>query len=151
MTKVTTAFDLGHHLDSRILTLWIYWRRELPPRSKSMKTTKFSGVAVALSSLCLFSSSTSAYAQNTPRIVIPKTCSREYINRGAVSNDPSNAVMKALIAWNRLSNQKGFLNFKASKKPKVKVVIYPSNNASEVIWKANVIAFPCKFLDFGRR
>lgn len=83
--------------------------------------------------------------------MIPKTCSREYINRGAVSKDPSNAVMKALSAWNRLANQRGFLNFKAAKDPKVKVVIYPSNNPAEVIWKANVIAFPCKFMDFGRR
>lgn len=116
-----------------------------------MNMIKFSGVALVLASTTVFTTSTLANAQNGPRIVLPRTCSNGVINRGGISNDPSKAVEKALIAWNRLARQRGFFAFKAAKNPRVKVVVYPSNNQNEVIWKANVMAYPCQFMDLGRR
>ena len=116
-----------------------------------MNIIKLTGVTFALSSALVITSSTLANAQNIQGIVIPKTCSNSYINRGARSNSRSKAVEKALIAWNRIARQRGFFTFKAAKRPKVKVVVYPSNNTQEIIWKANVIGYPCRFISMRRR
>ncbi len=118
---------------------------------ESMNIIKLSGVIAALSSVCVITSSTVANAQDARRIVIPKTCASDFINRGARSNDPSKAVQKALEAWNRLSRQRGYFTFKGARNPKVTVIPYPSGAQGEVIWKANVIAYPCKFMNLRRR
>ena len=115
-----------------------------------MNNIKFSTLAIALSSACVITNSTVANAQNARRIEIPKTCSNEFLNRGARSNDPGKAVEKALLSWNRLAQQRGYFTFKGAKNPRVQVVVYPNGNQREIIWKANVIAYPCKFMQLPR-
>ena len=115
-----------------------------------MNNIKFSALAVALSSVCVITSSTVANAQNERRIEFPKTCSNDFINCGARSDDPGKAVEKALLSWNRLAQQRGYFSFKGAKNPRVKVVVYPNGNQREIIWKANIIAYPCKFIQLRR-
>ena len=115
-----------------------------------MNNIKFSTFAIALSSFCVITSSTVANAQNARRIEIPKTCANDFINRGARSNDPGKAVEKALLSWNRLAQQRGYFTFKGAKSPRVQVVVYPNGNRRETIWKANVIAYPCQFIQLRR-
>ena len=151
MSKITTQIETDHQFSEYDLRWCEEGRQELPPPSKPMNIIKLTGVTFALSSALVITSSTLANAQNIQGIVIPKTCSNSYINRGARSNNRSKAVEKALIAWNRIAQQRGFFTFKAAKRPKVKVVVYPSNNTQEIIWKANVIGYPCRFISMRRR
>ena len=118
-----------------------------PPQS--MKIIKLSTVT-ALSFVCVLNSSTVANAQNARRIEFPKTCSNESINRGGRSNDPNEALQKALLSWNRLAQQRSYFTFKGAKNPRINIVIYPSGGQKEIIWKANVIGYPCKFIQLRR-
>ena len=122
-----------------------------------MNIIKLSGVAAALSSVCVITSSTVANAQNAQNAqmkVNPKTCSSELYNLGAFSNDPSKAVKKALEAWDRLARQRGYFSFEAAKNPTVRVVVYTRSisrpqlrrNRNQGKWKANAIAYPCRFM-----
>ena len=115
-----------------------------------MKIIKLSTVIAALSFVCVLNSSTVANAQNARRIEFPKTCSNEFINRGGKSNDPNVALQKALLSWNRLAQQKSYFTFKGAKNPRINIVVYPSGNQREIIWKANVIGHPCKFMQLRR-
>ena len=117
---------------------------------QSMKIIKLSTVTAVLSFVCVLNSSTVANAQGARRIEFPKTCSNEFINRGGRSNDPNLALQKALLSWNRLAQQRGYFTFKGAKNPKINVNIYPSVSQGEVIWKANVIGHPCKFMQLRR-
>ena len=124
-----------------------------------MNIIKLSGVAAALSSVCVITSSTVANAQNAQMKVNPKTCSSELYNLGAFSNDPSKAVKKALEAWDRLARQRGYFSFEAAKNPTVRVVVYTRSisrpqlrrNRNQGKWKANAIAYPCRFMGSENR
>ena len=116
---------------------------------QSMNHIKFSTLAITLSSVCVITNSTVANAQNARRIEIPKICSNELINRGAFSDDPSVAVRSARTAWDRLARQRGYFSFAGAKTPQVRVVVYPRPDERGK-WKANVIAYPCKFMQLPR-
>ena len=70
-----------------------------------------------------------------------RQCATQVINRGATSSHPGLAVSKALQAWDRKSQGDGFAAFESSKNPRINVVRYP---AEQYLWKANIIAIPCK-------
>ena len=110
-----------------------------------MKTTKLSGIAVALTSVCVITSTTFANAQSIKKVTTSSACASKILNRGAVSNKPQKAVAKAYTLWNNLSKEKGYKNFKAAKNPQVVLTSLPLYKSSgKSAWKANVLAFPCK-------
>ena len=53
-----------------------------------MNNIKFSTFAIALSSVCVITSSTVANAQNARRIEIPKTCSNDFIKQYEIEKTP---------------------------------------------------------------
>ena len=83
---------------------------------------------------------------------VVRSCSTIYKIIGASfwDLDPGKAVEKALLSWNRLARQRGYFTFKGAKNPRVQVVVYPNGNQRETIWKANVIAYPCQFIQLRR-
>ena len=93
-----------------------------------MNSIQFSTFAVVVTSVCVITSSTVANAQNARRIEIPKTCSNDFMNRGARSNDPGKAVEKVLLRWNRLARHHSYFTFKGAKNPRVQVVVYPNGS-----------------------
>ena len=110
-----------------------------------MKKSKLSGIAVAVSSVCVITSSTFANAQSIQKVTTLSTCASKIINRGAVSNTPHKAVKEAYILWNNLSKEQGYKKFKNAKSPKVLLTYLPLYKPTgKSAWKANVIAFPCK-------
>ncbi len=110
-----------------------------------MKTYKLSGIAVALTSACVVTSTTFANAQSIQKLSTLSTCANTILNRGAVSNKPHKAVEEAYTLWNNLSKEKGYKKFKDAKNPKVVLTYLPLYKPTgKSAWKANVLAFPCK-------
>ena len=110
-----------------------------------MKTPKLSGIAVAVTSVCVITSTTFANAQSIQKVTNPSACASKILNRGAVSNKPHKAVKEAYALWNNLAIEKGYKNFKAAKNPKVVLTYLPLYKPTgKSAWKGNVLAFPCK-------
>ena len=111
-----------------------------------MKTTKLSGIAVALTSVCVITSTTFANAQSIRKLANPSAsaCASKILNRGLIAKRPHKAVKGAYVLWHKLAKENGYKKFKFAKETKASVSYLPNINPSaKKEWKANVIGYPC--------
>ena len=112
-----------------------------------MTTFKLSGIAVAMTSVCVITSTTFANAQSIRKLANPSAssaCASKILNRGFIAKRPHKAVKGAYVLWNKLAKENGYKKFKFAKGTKVSVSYLPNINPSaKKAWKANVIGYPC--------
>jgi hypothetical protein len=112
-----------------------------------MTTFKLSGIAVAMTSICMITSTTFANAQSIRKLANPSAtsaCASKTLNRGFIAEKPHKAVKGAYVLWNKLAKENGYKKFKFARDLEVTLLYLPDYNPANKGWKANVKGYPCK-------